>query len=192
MMKNLTLSLLAAVCFVSSLSAKQVLAFAGSVREDSCNEKLVRLAAKIDNDIELISLKDYPAPIYDGDLEAQSGLPVAIEALQKKILDSDVVVISTPEYNGAVPPLLKNTIDWLSRGKIGQKVFKDRKFILLSASPGRGGGSRAVANLRSILEALNANVSLKTFSLPNAYSAFNADGNLKEPSQHQKLVEALR
>src|ERR1700760_1974754 len=97
----------------------RILAFSGSTRRGSFNQKLLNIAAhgaaEAGANITHISLNDYPLPIYDADLESQSGLPANAEALQKLVAEHDALLIASPEYNGGYTALLKNTLDWLSR-----------------------------------------------------------------------------
>src|ERR1700733_841975 len=99
----------------------KLLIFGGALRADSCNKKFareaLRLAKELGADGEFLDLRDYPMPVYDGDIEATSGIPATTTALGKKIAAADAVVISTPEYNGSIPGILKNVVDWLSREK---------------------------------------------------------------------------
>ncbi|NGX58694.1 MAG: Chromate reductase, partial [Chlamydiae bacterium] len=96
----------------------KILAFAGSAREDSFNKKLIRVAAKSIEDkaeVTLIDIRDYPIPLYNGDLEAAEGLPKNAQILKKMFIESDGFLISSPEYNSSVSGVLKNLIDWVSR-----------------------------------------------------------------------------
>ncbi len=99
----------------------KLLIFAGSLRVDSCNKKFAREALRLVQeagiDAELVDLKDYHMPVYDGDLETASGIPEFTVKLGKKIASADALIISTPEYNGGIPGILKNVVDWLSREK---------------------------------------------------------------------------
>ncbi len=96
-----------------------IVAFAGSAREGSWNKQLVRIAAvgaeAAGAEVELIDLRDFPLPLYDGDLEADEGVPANAEVLRKKLAACDGLIIAAPEYNSSISPLLKNTIDWVTR-----------------------------------------------------------------------------
>jgi chromate reductase, NAD(P)H dehydrogenase (quinone) len=93
--------------------------FAGSTREGSYNRKLAALAHHIAeaNGIEAVrvELKDYPMPLYNGDLEAKEGPPERARAFKALLTEYDGVFIASPEYNSSVTPLLKNTLDWVAR-----------------------------------------------------------------------------
>jgi chromate reductase len=101
------------------MSVPKILVFAGSIRTGSFNARLAALAAKelalAGADVTRISLEDYPLPIYDGDDEAESGVPDNAKKLKSMMAAHQGVFIASPEYNASVTPLLKNTIDWISR-----------------------------------------------------------------------------
>src|SRR5438094_934323 len=100
-------------------NAPKILAFAGSARRESFNKKLIRLAAEATRaegaTVTLIDLRDFPMPLFDQDLEAEQGLPPAVVQFQDLLLGHQGLLISAPEYNSSITPLLKNTIDWASR-----------------------------------------------------------------------------
>lgn len=124
-----------------------------------------------------ISLGDFPLPIYDGDLEAGSGVPKPALDLARMIGAHDGVVLVSPEYNAAPPPLLKNTIDWLTRVRGRDEpsghALRGRPFALASASNGRFGGARALAMLRLILSGCRVTVIPNQLSLSFADDAYD-------------------
>jgi chromate reductase len=175
----------------------KVLVFAGSIRAASFNARLAALAAKelalAEADVTHISLADYPLPIYDGDLEAQSGPPENAVKLKRLIGLQHGVLIVSPEYNASVTPLLKNTIDWVSRVRENQEpplaAYRDRVFALASASPGRFGGMRSLLALRQVLAVgCGALVLPDQVSIANAANAFDDDGHLAEPTAAKQLT----
>jgi NAD(P)H-dependent FMN reductase len=177
--------------------------FAGSAREASFNKKLALLGRHIAeaNGIEavFVELKDYPMPIYNGDIEAAEGPPERARAFKALLGEYQGVFIASPEYNSSVTPLLKNTLDWVTRvrakGETGLEVFKSRVFAISGASPGYYGGMRSLLNLRQILAVgIGALVIPEQLALPRAMDAFEADGSLKDRNQQEMLkgvVEAL-
>jgi NAD(P)H-dependent FMN reductase len=168
----------------------KLLAFAGSLRADSCNKKFAREALRLAGaEGEFLDLRDYPMPVYDGDIEAASGVPETAKALGKKILAADALVISTPEYNGSIPGILKNVIDWLSREK--PVSLAGKHVLLLAASPGAMGGIRALWHSRQPFEVLGVHVFPGMMGLPNAYNAFDEQGKLKEEKTAQQLKATL-
>jgi NAD(P)H-dependent FMN reductase len=177
----------------------RLLFFAGSAREGSHNKKLAQLGWYIAeaNGIEAVvaDLADYHMPIYHGDLENDEGVPERARAFKALLEEYDGVMIVTPEYNAAVPPLLKNTLDWVSRVKDEPDVFRTRVFAISGASPGYYGTMRALLMLRQILAVgLGATVIPQEMALPRASQAFEADGSLKDENQQKMfagVVEAL-
>ena len=181
----------------------RLLFFAGSTREGSYNKKLAWLAHRIAeaNGIEgvLVDLKEYPMPLYDADLEKAEGPPQAAREFKALLGEYEGVFIASPEYNASITPLLKNTIDWVTRvraqGETGLEVFQSRVFAIGGASPGYYGGMRSLLMLRQILAVgTGALVIPQQIALPRAAAAFEEDGSLKDEAQ-QKLctdvVEAL-
>ena len=181
----------------------RLLFFAGSTRDGSFNKKLAGLAHHIAeaNGIEavLIDLKDYPMPIYNGDLEAKEGPPERARAFKALLEEYQGVFIASPEYNSSVTPLLKNTLDWATRvrakGETGLEVFKSRVFAISGASPGYYGAMRSLLHLRQILEVgIGATVIPQQIAVPRATDAFEPDGSLKDKAQQdlcKSVVEAL-
>ena len=174
-----------------------ILAFAGSTRTDSYNKRLVRIAAAgakgAGADVTLIDLRDYPLPLYDGDLEASEGLPANARKLKILFLAHRGLLISAPEYNSSITAVLKNTIDWVSRtvpNEAPLACFDGKVATLMSASPGPLGGLRGLVTVRSILQNIKVIVLPDQVSVPRAGDAFNPDGSLKDPKQHA-AVEAL-
>lgn len=177
----------------SSFAESKVLAFAGSTRVDSINKKLVKEAARIAQEmgatVKLIDLKDYPAPFYEGDLEAAEGVPATTKQLRQLIDESQVILIASPEYNGSYSPLLKNTLDWLSRM---QNSFKGKSVVIMSTSPGKLGGMRGLVLLKALLEELGATVLPQQVSLPHGNQAFNEAGHLIDPKWEKALMQAIQ
>ena len=174
-----------------------LLFFAGSTREGSYNKKIARLAQHIatSNGIEgvFVDLKDYPMPLYNGDLEAEQGPPQKAAEFKALLSEYQGVFIASPEYNSSVTPLLKNTIDWVTRvrakGETGLEVYKTRVFAISGASPGYYGAMRSLLTLRQILViGTGAMVIPQQLALPRAGDAFEEDGSLKDKAQ-QTLVK---
>jgi NAD(P)H-dependent FMN reductase len=178
------------------MSALKILVIPGSLRTGSLNARLAATAAHefVQSDVEVtrISLGDFPLPIYDGDLQNKSGVPKNAVNLKRMIGAHHGVLIVTPEYNSSVPPLLKNTIDWVTRvqdpHETRGQVFCERAFAIAAASEGRLGGTRALAALRLILSACHATVIPNQLALSFASEAYDDMDRLKQPAD----VEALR
>ncbi len=181
----------------------RILIFAGSTRAASYNAHLATEVMKAvvlrDAEPTLISLSDYPMPIYDGDQETELGVPEAARRLRALFTAHHGIFIASPEYNQSVTPLLKNTIDWISRTRgeteRAPSPWKDRVFALGAASPGYYGGIRSLMHLRQILElSLGCTVLPEQVSVPAAATAFGADGTLvaeRAQAQLETMVKRL-
>jgi chromate reductase len=182
------------------VSALKILVIPGSLRTGSHNVKLAAAAAyefaQAGVDVTRISLGDFPLPIYDGDLQAKSGVPKNAVNLKRMIGAHHGVLLVTPEYNSSVPPLLKNTIDWLSRvqdtHEVRGQVFRERPFAIAGASEGRLGGTRALAALRLILSACHAIVIPNQLALSFADRAYDDMDRLKNPADIEALKALVR
>ncbi|HXX93074.1 MAG TPA: NAD(P)H-dependent oxidoreductase [Planctomycetota bacterium] len=178
------------------MTAPRILAFAGSTRTDSWNKKLIRIAAggarAAGLEVTLIDLRDYPMPLFDGDLEAQ-GLPERASAFKRLMLDHAGLLISSPEYNSSVSGVLKNALDWASRKEAGEAplaAFAGKVAGLVSASPGQFGGMRGLAHLRAILGNIHVLVLPDQVAVPRAPEAFTPEGALKD-AKLQASVEKV-
>lgn len=178
------------------MSRPKILLFAGSLRTGSFNEKLAVAAAKAlaaaGGEVTRISLSDYPLPIYDADLEAAEGLPEPAIRLKELFLSHPGVFLASPEYNAGVTPLLKNTIDWVSRrhaeGEPPLAALRNRAFAIAAASPGGFGGMRGLLMLRQILAVgAGAVVIPEQVTISNAAKAFDEDGELVEDMRRRQL-----
>lgn len=177
------------------MAAPRILAFAGALRTQSWNKKLIRIGAGIARDagadVSLIDLRDYPMPFYDGDIEASDGLPAKARELKELMLAHDAFLLSCPEYNSSISAVLKNTIDWVSRPRPNEpSAFKGRIAGLLAASPGNLGGVRGLFTVRQVLTTLGVLVLPTQFALSQAASAFAEDGALKD-ERHREAVKAV-
>ena len=143
-----------------------------------------------------IALSDFPLPIYDGDLQAKSGVPKHAVNLKRMMSAHHGVLIVTPEYNSSVPALVKNTIDWISRvqdaNETRGEVFRERVFAIASASGGRLGGTRALAALRLILSACHATVIPNQLALSFADEAYDEMDRLKNAADSDALKALAR
>jgi NAD(P)H-dependent FMN reductase len=183
------------------MAPPKILVFAGSIRTGSHNARLAALAAKeltlAGADVTRISLEDYPLPIYDGDAEAKSGVPDNARNLKQMMAAHRGVFIASPEYNASMTPLLKNTIDWISRvrerGEAPLAVFKDRAFALGAASDHQYGGLRSLMTLRQVLElGCGALVLPEQITVFHASEAFDEMDNLKEERAANMLKRVVQ
>jgi NAD(P)H-dependent FMN reductase len=182
------------------MSALKILVIPGSLRTGSLNAKLAAVAAHAlaleGAEVTRISLSDFPLPIYDGDLQAKSGVPKHAVNLKRMMAAHHGALIVTPEYNSSVPALLKNAIDWVSRvqdvHESRGQVFRGRVFAIASASGGRLGGARALAALRLILSACHAQVIPNQLALAFAEDAYDEMDRLKHAADADALKALAR
>ncbi|WP_422048398.1 NADPH-dependent FMN reductase [Shimia sp.] len=171
----------------------KLLGLSGALRSGSTNRLLLREAARLYGAADYVEA-DLNLPLYDGDLESESGLPEGVNTLVAQIAEADALLISTPEYNAGVTGVLKNALDWISRHS--EKPMVGKPTALMSAAAGRAGGVRAQTMLRSCLVAFRPRIALGSeFGLANSSNEFDADGRLT--SEHYTasltaLMEALK
>lgn len=182
---------------MTSIIKPKILAFAGSLRKDSCNKKLVKIAMQdsieAGADVTYIDLRDFPLPLYDGDLEEAEGLPQKAIELKKLMQEHQGFIIASPEYNSSFSGVLKNTIDWTSRKANPEEVylscFIDKVACLLSTSPSALGGIRGLVHLRSCLENMYTFVLPSQVTIGNGMNAFDSNGFLKDPGQTKAVMD---
>jgi len=172
----------------------KILAFAGSTRKESYNRALIKIAAGF-ADVTLIELSDFPLPIYNGDYEEASGIPENAQKLKRLFLDHDALLLSCPEYNGSITPLLKNTIDWVSR-KEGDEpplaAYRGKVAALLAAAPGSLGGLRGLVHVRAILGGIGVLVIPQQLAVPRANEGFDDATKKKVQGVVDALVETTK
>ena len=172
----------------------RILAFSGSSRIGSFNQTLVKIAAagarQAGAEVTVLNLGDYELPLFNEDLE-KAGQPVNAEKLKAIFEEHDGLLISCPEYNSSITPLLKNTIDWVSRpteGKPPLSPYQGKIAGLMSASPGALGGLRGLVHVRAILGNIGVTVIPKQMAISNAGKAFDDEGNLKDEKQQDTVM----
>ena len=180
----------------------RLLVFAGSIRTGAYSGKVADAAMKElalqGADVTRISLADYPLPIMDQDLEKEKGVPENALKLARLFVEHDGILIATPEYNGSIPPLLKNAIDWISRVRQDNgralRPLPGKVVAICSSSEGHFAGIRSAGHLRAVLAHIQMDVIAPQVSVPNAGEAFDANGNFREERQRngmKRLCEAL-
>jgi chromate reductase len=182
------------------MSSLKILVIPGSLRTGSLNARLAATAAyelaQAGAEVTRISLADFPLPIFDGDLQNKSGVPKNAVNLKRMIGVHHGVLIVTPEYNSSVPPLVKNTIDWVSRVQDAHEtrgqVFRERAFAIAAASESRLGGTRSLAALRLILTACHATVIPNQLALSFAGQAYDDIDRLKHPADVESLCALVQ
>lgn len=177
----------------------KILAFAGSTRTDSFNKKLIRCAADAARaagaQVTLIDLRDFPLPLYDGDLEATAGLPANGRKLKDLFLAHNGLMISSPEYNSSVSAVLKNAIDWVSRPAPNEKpleCFTGKPALLMAASAGALGGLRGLVTLRSILGNIGVLVLPEQRAVVVTPETFAPDGSLTDPKLRENIANITK
>jgi NAD(P)H-dependent FMN reductase len=165
------------------------LIFSASLRADSFNTKLAKLAGrtveKYGGTVDFADMREFDCPSFNQDEETKKNIPDGAEQFCKRILANDAFIISSPEYNGSMPGLLKNAIDWVSRFR--PQPFNERHALLMSASPSMAGGNKGVWSLRIPLEHLGARIFPDMFSLAVAHQALNAEGSIINPTLAQRF-----
>jgi len=175
----------------------KVLAFAGSLRRDSYNKKLVAAAANgaraAGAEVTILDLASLPLPLFDEDLEAREGAHPNAVKLKALMKSHDGFLISSPEYNSSISAALKNAIDWASRpadGEASLAAFAGKVAGLMAASPGALGGLRGLVHLRAILGNIQVLVVPDQFALTQADQAFDDSGAMKDEKKRQ-IVEGI-
>jgi NAD(P)H-dependent FMN reductase len=171
----------------------KVLVLAASLRADSLNRQLAALAARFVEQtgagVDHASMRDFDVPSYDGDIERAHGLPKGAEELRRRLSASDAFIVSSPEYNGSMPGMLKNLIDWTSRYR--PQPFDGKHGLLLSASPSMGGGNRGLWALRVPFEHLGARMYPDMFSLAQAHRAL-VNGEIADDALRRRFDTNLQ
>src|SRR6476660_8609104 len=170
-----------------------VLVFGASLRRESLNERLAnmtqecvtRRGCRVDRG----EMAEFDCPSYDGDVEADAGVPAPAQEFCRRLQAADAFMIASPEYNASMPGVLKNLIDWTSR--LPPQPFNGKQGLLLSASPSMAGGNRGLWSLRIPLEHLGARVYPDMFSLAQAHEAFGPDGSIANNVLQARVAETI-
>ncbi|GJM06061.1 MAG: oxidoreductase [marine bacterium B5-7] len=175
----------------------KLLFFAGSARKKSMNKKLAKLAADMARvagaQATHIDLKDFEMPLYDGDVEAQDGIPENAKKLKQLFVEHDGFFIASPEYNSSMSPLLKNTLDWISRphkkNETSLIAFHGKFAALGAVSPGGLGGLRGLVSLRMMLGNIGVTVVPSQVAVGSGFQAFDENEHLKD-DRHAGMLKA--
>jgi NAD(P)H-dependent FMN reductase len=184
------------------MSQPKIVAFAGSLRTDSFNKKLLAIAADAARaagaEVTVVDLRALALPLFDQDIEDASGLPEGAKKFKALLRASDGFLIASPEYNSSITAALKNAIDWASRAETDDEpplaAYKGKVAALMATSPGALGGLRGIVTLRSILGNIGVLVLPDQVAIPTAHEAFDEAGKLKDErkaKQVTKLAAAL-
>ena len=176
----------------------KILALAGSLRENSYSERIVKTAAggaeKVGAEVTYIDLRDYPMPIFNQDENKKEGFSENAFRLQKLLAEHDGLLIASPEYNGSLTGALKNAIDWASRANDEYKmgaVFKGKFAAIMTQSPGAFGGIRCLGHLRDVLTVLLVNVLPRQIAVGKVHEMFDGDGAEMKNEKMKKTLEDL-
>jgi chromate reductase len=170
----------------------KLVAFAGSTRHGSINRKALAVAVEgargAGADVTVLDLRDFRLPLYEAEIDA-GDFPQNATKLRDIFIAHHGFLIASPEYNSSVTPLLKNTIDWVSRhdGKLSLVPYQGKTAGLVAASGGALGGLRGLVHLRSILGNIGVHVIPDQFAVSKANEAFDDSGKLKDPGQEKLL-----
>lgn len=172
----------------------KLLAFAASLRGESLNRKLIRVAADLARDggaeVDLADFREFDMPLYDADLQDSSGFPKGALELSRRIDAADGLMISSPEYNYSMPGTLKNAVDWVSRMK--PMPLRGKHGFLLAASTSLVGGIRGLWALRVPLEGLGVTLHPDMFALAQAQQGLDDSGKLKDPQMRERLTKMVK
>jgi len=182
------------------MSQPKIVAFAGSLRTESYNKKLIAIAAEAARaagaEVTLVDLRDLALPLFDQDIEDATGLPDGAKKFKALLRESDGFLIASPEYNSSVTAALKNAIDWASRGETDDEpplvAFRGKAAALMAASPGALGGLRGLVTVRSILGNIGVLVHTDQVCIPAAYEAFDDAGKLKDERKTGQVAALAR
>ena len=172
----------------------KLIGISGSLRKGSLNTALLRAAAGLmPEGAELAIGTIRGIPLYDGDLEAEHGIPEAVAVLKDAIADADGLVLVTPEYNNSIPGVFKNAIDWLSRPSSDiSRVFGGKPVALMGASPGGFGTILSQNAWLPVLRTLGTELWSGRLLVSRASGVFDADGNLTDPKIQEQLQTFLK
>lgn len=173
---------------------RTVIGIAGSLRKDSYNRALLRASSEVapgNLKIDIASIAGIP--LYDGDLESEVGIPDAVNDLKERIAEADGMLLATPEYNGSIPGVLKNALDWLSRpARDISRVFGDKPVGLVGATPGRGGTRLAQTAWLPVLRTLGTKPWFGgQLHVAGAGQAFDEEGRLIDDKVRELLTKYL-
>jgi chromate reductase len=167
-----------------------ILGFVGSLREDSYNKALLRVAMKLtpkSTKLEIFDLEGIPP--FNQDLENR--MPEKVKDFKAKIKAANAILIATPEHNYSMPGVLKNAIDWASRPP-GDNSFGGKPVAIMSASPGMLGGARAQYHLRQVLVSLNMYaINIPEVIVASVDEKIDENGNLTDEKTRKKIGQLL-
>lgn len=179
------------------MSSPKIVAFAGSTRLESFNQKLVHVAVgaaiAAGAEVTVVDLRDLALPLYDGDVETADGLPEGARRFKSILRESDGLLIASPEYNSSITGALKNAIDWATRPEADNEAplvaFRGKAAAIMSASPGALGGLRGLVTLRMLLGNIGVLVQPDQVTISAAHEAFDEKGALKDEKKAKQVAK---
>ena len=175
------------------LEPSRFLVFSASLREDSINTRLAKLAVHVieknGGKVDFANMSEFDCPSFNQDLEVNDFHPAGAEEFRKRLLANDAFIVSSPEYNGSMPGLMKNAIDWVSRFR--PQPLNERHALLMSASSSMIGGNRGLWSLRIPFEHLGVRVFPNMFSLAMAHKAFSSEGSIADETLAKRFEENI-
>jgi NAD(P)H-dependent FMN reductase len=178
----------------------KIVALAGSLRTASWNKKLLAVAVAearaAGAEVTVVDLRELALPLFDQDLDDESGLPEGAKKLKALLRASHGLLVAAPEYNSSITPALKNAIDWATRAERKDEpslaAFRGKTAALLAASPGALGGLRGLVTLRSLLGNIGVLVLPDQVAIPVAHEAFDERGGLKDERKARQVTALAR
>lgn len=178
-----------------------LLFMAGSQRTGSLNKRLAHAAMVIADDLgantTFVDLKDFQLPLYDGDCEQEQGVPEAATKLAEIVRSQDGVFIACPEYNSSITPLLKNTLDWLSRLRTEdtppRTPLHGRVFAIGATSMGPMGGVRGLQNMSALLiNGYQVQVLPQTIAVGAGHQVLSDEGTITDPQKEAMMMGVVK
>lgn len=170
----------------------RILGVSGSLRAGSYNTSLLRAAAEVAPEGVSVELWEGigELPLYDQDLE-DGEVPASVRRLREDWAAADAILFATPEYNGSVPGVLKNAVDWASRPP-HEAALTNKTVAVVGASTGRFGALWAQTDLKKILGVAGARVVGTEIPVARAQERFDREGVLLDGEVRQQLRLHLR
>lgn len=169
-----------------------ILGLSGSLRRASINTGLLRAARDSAPPGVTVVIGDISGvPLYHGDDEAARGTPPAVAELNRQLAQADGLLLATPEYNNGIPGVLKNAIDWMSRGE-GLRLFAGKPVAVMGASPGGFGTTQAQTHWWPVLRSLRTRPWWDgRLMVSRAGTLFDADGTLTDDRTRRQLADFI-
>jgi NAD(P)H-dependent FMN reductase len=169
----------------------RILAFSASLRRESLNTRLMQIAVAIMEKqgcvVDHASMAEFDCPSYNQDLDASMPAPATL--FRDRLEQCDAFIISSPEYNGSMPGLLKNAVDWVSRFR--PQPFNEKHGLLMSASPSMRGGNMGLWSLRIPFEHLGARIYPDMFSLATAHKGITPEGKIADEKLGERFENTI-